>query len=185
MTDLPDPSLAPGCHGQALTFDTDAPECQGCPFQAGCHAASAANLQAFQVERTIIQPGEAPRLLRQRAARKTAAPAAPAPAATLTPSLPVKVRELVARVNASGLQVGASLRAGVNPFDKPAWLRVASHLLLRVETGFDRKTLSLALQKTLAWEKATADSYAGQAFHLFPALGAAREVNGRLIIARD
>lgn len=173
----PRPDLAPGCFASALAYRDDAAECTGCPFSAECAPASSARMAQLRAElglEGMVGPG------RKRVV-KAASPAATGFVATL----PKKVQALVEQIDKKGLKVGDALRAGTNPFDKPAFLRVAAHLLLKLPGGVDRNVLRAALQHKLGWSYETANSHAAQVFHLMPALGVAEDRNGKMILKKD
>jgi hypothetical protein len=176
MTSRPDLSLAPGCFGWALAFNPETNECKACPFASSCEPA--ANLAHAKLCADLGVKGLV-KLPPARARRQ-----AEIAAEGLTTALPLKVQALVATIERRGLKVGESLRAGKNPFASPAFLRVASHLLLKLPGGIDRRTLSMALQHKLEWGEATANAHASQVFSLLPALGAATVMNGKLRISQ-
>ena len=171
--------LRPGCFGFALAYRDDAAECLSCPFSGECAAVSAAQLARRRAE-LGIKPKE---IVKQ--APRPVAPVEAHATAVLTEGLPKKVEELLQRLDRDGIRVTEALARRENPFtSSPAFLRVACHLLLNLSTGFDRKTLKLALTKKLGWSEGTAAAHATQAFQALSALGAATEENGRLILRK-
>ncbi|TXN07949.1 hypothetical protein FV222_01560 [Methylobacterium sp. WL103] len=179
MTDL---SLAPGCYGFALSFKAGSPECSTCPFAGQCEITGAEQLARRRLELGIT--------VREKRVRKPVAETEVAVAAigqVLTDTLPKKVDELIQRIEKAGIRVTEALREGRNPFlnEKPAFLRVACHLILHMPQGIDRKTLSIAFQKKLNWSEGTAAAHATQAFQALSHLGAAHEANGRLTLSRN
>lgn len=175
MTHCPDLTLAPGCFGWALAFNPDTNECKACPFAAQCSPAADAALVKLRESTGVPTLSKLPPARARRQAEVAAIGMAPA--------LPVKVQALVDVIERKGLKVGESLRAGMNPFDKPAFLRVAAHLLLKLPGGLDRRTLSMALQHKLEWGEATANAHASQVFALLPAIGAGVVMNGKMRIS--
>jgi hypothetical protein len=170
------PDLAPGCFGSALAFKEESSECAGCPFQTACAPVSCRRLEKLRAELGLTDLVSKPRTtVRSRQHAHSAADG------DLTTVLPKKVQALLERIEARGINVGAALRDGKNPFERPAFLKVAAHLLLRLPNGFDRSTLRMALQHKLEWSEQTAASHASQVFHVLQALGVAKEVNGRLM----
>lgn len=172
--------LRPGCFGGALTHQPDDSACKDCEFAAGCAPASAESLTRLRAALHITVETKTP----ARKASRTPAPER-GDSAALVGELPLKVRQLVERIERKGVKVGDSLRAGINPFDTPVFLKVAAHLLLKLPGGFDRNTLRAALMHKFGWAEQTTASHVGQIFHLLPALGAAVEMNGRLLLKKD
>lgn len=175
MTDL---ALAPGCYGFALSFKEGSPECSTCPFAGRCAVIGAEQLARRRLELGIT--------VREKRAPKAAVKVA-AIGQVLTDTLPKKVEEVLQRIEAAGIRVTEALREGRNPFlnEKPAFLRVACHLILHMPQGIDRKTLALAFQKKLNWSEGTAAAHATQAFQALSHLGAAHDNNGRLTLTRN
>lgn len=179
MTGTPNLDLAPGCYGSALAFNDEAPECKGCPFRGACAPVSADRLAKLREELNLTEIAATSSTRRIKKAEKVE------DGGSMMTTLPKKVQALVDQIDKKGIKVSESLRTGKNPFDKPAFLKVAAHLLLRMPGGFDRHLLRAALQHKFGWSEGTATAHVGQIFALMPALGAAIERNGKLILKKD
>jgi hypothetical protein len=177
LTYHPEPSMAPGCYGSALTYREGSQECSSCPFAAQC--------QPLHEERLAS--------LRERLGIKNVAPRKPMAnrthiehllsAAEMT--LPKKVVDLITRIDKAGIKVTESLREGKNPFETtPRFMRVVCHVLLHLPGGINRRTLTTALARKLEWTEGTASAHAAQAAHALVALGAAEEIDGILKLKR-
>ncbi len=177
---LPDHAHAPGCFGSALTYREGTPECSTCEFAANCAPVSQQRLMRLR-ERYGVQIGTKRQRDRAKAVEIVAFP--PEVPAEVALTLPVKVRELLARIEKHGIRVTAALREGKNPFawDKLAFLYVACFLLLRRgRHGVDLKELTLAFKQKLDWNAGTAAAHVSQTVQALKALGAADFENGRL-----
>ena len=173
MTELA-PDLAPGCFGSAIACVPDNAECRSYPFASLCEPQSR-ETRAKPFERLGIAPKpEKPRVVRPRPERGAA-----------MMGLPKKVEELLARIDRAGIKVTEALARGENPFTAtPAFLRVTCHLLLRIPAGISRDDLRMALMTKLNWTHGTAAAHAVQAAQALVALGAAVEINGKLMLKR-
>lgn len=163
-----DETQAPGCYGSALTFDVGSAECSQCMFASQCGPKSEARMRYLREKLQLPMPkikSKAPVDVQARAVEM---------------SLPKKVVELLERIERAGIRVTESLKAGHNPFIKPAFLRVTCHLLLHLKDGIDTPTLTTALARKLDWQTGTAAAHAIQARQALIALGTAEELNGRL-----
>ncbi|KAA5604349.1 hypothetical protein F1188_15925 [Roseospira marina] len=173
-----DSSLRPGCYGSVVAFDARAPECASCPFAEACGPLSAKHRKVLY-ERLGI--ADLPGVGAKRPKRKVEEPSG---SRALMPALPRKVQAIVDRIAEKGVDVGGELRAGRNPFSRNS-LKIAAHLLMRLDGGFDRDTLRTCLQTKLDWSEKTARAHVTQTFHLMPALGVAEVRNGRLVRTFD
>lgn len=170
MTDLPDTDLAPGCFASPLIFKEKAKECAECAFCSQCGPRAVARLAVLREHYGVKTKVEKP---------VTRAPLEEG-------ELPKKVRELIERVQRTGISIGAILRAGKNPFTaKPSFLKLACHLLIAFPNGVSRDNLRYAFQSKLNWTQGTATAHVLQAAQALIALDAAEEVDGRLMIKRN
>lgn len=159
---------APGCFASALTYKTEAPECQSCAFAAACGPRSQKKLAELRVKFGIVVP-------------ETKA------VADKGFTVPVKTAALLARIARLGVNVGETLAAGANPFvaKGPPFLALTCHLLIHLPRGLTRRELETALQTKLDWTRETAAAHALQAVQALVALGAADEIDGRIIRRTD
>lgn len=168
----PEVAHAPGCFGSALAFKEEDPQCQSCMFASDCKPRSQARLAALRAQYGIAEPKP-----------KVARPAIKiASGETLT--VPVKVAELIGRIERAGVSVTEAFAQGRNPFvSTPLFLRLFSHLLLRLPS-VTRPMLTTAFQTKLEWTPQTAASHTSLAVQTFLALGAIDDLNGQLTIRR-
>lgn len=160
-------TLAPGCFGFPMTYAEHSPECSPCPYAMDCKSSAQQRLAEMRAKFGIET--------------KAMTPAKPKRDPSGSSTLPKKVAEIVSRILAAGIRVQDALLRGENPFlSRPAFLRVACHLLIHIPDGFDRQTLRKAFEKKLNWTEGTASAHATQTFQVLKALGAAVEENGRL-----
>jgi hypothetical protein len=167
-----DQSLAPGCFGSPIIYKGDGPICSLCMFSATCAPRSQARRTALQAQFKI----------EVKSAQITIASRTPEVAPT--PALyPVKVVDLLERIERAGVTVTDKLRQGVNPFtNKPGFMRIACDMLLRATEGVKRTELCFALMTQLNWTSETAASHTSQAIHALTALGAITNENGRITL---
>ncbi len=182
MTASPDNPLAPGCFGSALGFNADARECASCAFVAECgpvaHRRRATLQQSLGFEIRLSPPKNPKPVVANENG------------GTMVAELPKKVRELMQRIENAGIKVVSSFAQNENPFPriegkKPHFLRIACHLLLRLENGVNRELLKTQLMKRLDWAEATAAAHVTQAVQTLVAYGVAVEINGRLTRKRN
>ena len=170
MTVSPNIELAPGCFAVPLIYKATAKECAECIFGSQCGPKAAARLAVLH-EHYGIKP---------KVASDRASPA------KTESGLPTKVEELVAKIQGTGIDIGRLLREKHNPFKtKPAFLKLACHLLLAIPAGISRENLRYSFQSKLNWTEGTAAAHVLQTVQALVALGAAEEFNGRLIIKRN
>lgn len=125
MIDLP-VEMAPGCFGSALAFKATDNVCTHCPFRAQCEPLHQINRARLQARFGIVAPPP------KRMKAAAAAPVDPAPVLKASQ----RYEALLARLNAGGFNVVATLQAGQNPFARPdagdlRELLVACALLLK------------------------------------------------------
>lgn len=167
----PSLSLAPGCFGLAMTYRATARECAVCPFANACAPLAESNLIALRAELGIVTPPSA-------ADRKGVARDKDA-----TPTLPKKVAAHIERLNRVGIKVAEALASGENPFSvnqRPAFLRIACHLLLKLKQGVSRDLLIQCFMQRLQHAPETAAAHAKQTVQILEAIGVARERDGLL-----
>lgn len=165
----------PGCYGSALTYQEDSPVCRQCPYAQNC-----APLSIASSERIRLKFGHA---IKKPAAKK---PKAAPVKVGLVPVLSAHVQNVLAFLEDSKVVVTEALRDGRNPIkEKPLFLRVACHMLLRTTNGLDRATLSQGLIQAMKCTPREAEAYAFNAFQVLIALGALQEVEGRYWIKKD
>lgn len=162
MTDSEFPH-APGCFASALTYKPAAPECQTCAFAAACGPRSEKKLAELRVKFGIVAPD-----------KKTVSDKGF--------TVPVKTAALLARIARLGVNVADALADGINPFvgKGPAFMALTCHLLIRLP-GLTRRELEESLEKKLGWTRETAISHTLQAVQALVAMGAADEIEGRII----
>lgn len=173
------PDFAPGCFGLGMVYQPGGKECVRCPFQSQCAPLAEQNLVLVR-EKLGIKP--------KPGAVNRPRPATPTPHPTgFTPTLPKKVIELLGRIERAGIKVTEALRRGENPFtDKPAFMRITCHLLLRLSGNQIRMDLlQTALESKLEWSPGTAAAHALQAAQALEALGVATRSNGVLRLKMD
>lgn len=170
-----DHELAPGCFGSALTFQDNSPVCQQCPFAAACAPKSIASYERIAIKLGIKD-------------KKRAKPVSkPEPEGQkLVPTLPKKVLEIIGWLERKKVVITGPLRAGINPIsERPAFLRVACHLLIKSKSGVDHGMLKMAFKKMFDWNDHSADCYARMAIQVLSAVGAISLNGERYIIARE
>jgi len=169
-------ALAPGCYGSPMSYGDDIQECRSCPFAESCKPESERRRNLLREKLGVEFRGTRPK--RPKPERE--------PGAALTTGLPVKVEALLRRIEKAGIKVTEKLAKGENPFPENSigFLRVTCHLLLHLETGLTREQLRMALMKKLNWTQGTAAAHAIQACQVLTALGAAVELNGRIMLKR-
>lgn len=166
MTEL-DPSLAPGCYGSALIHRPETPECRTCAFKASCGPLAAISLANLRAKYGVSVAPPKP---------KVEKPQVTAGAET---GLPAKVQQMIERIERAGISVTDKLARGENPFTaKPAFLRVACHLFLRLPNGISREQLTEAFMVKMNWTKGTAQPHAAIATQMLVAMGALEHANG-------
>lgn len=172
MADIP--PFSPGCFGSALAYQDDHAVCQGCVFQAQCKPVHEENIQALRERFGITKPAK------QASIRKKIAGDG-----ELT--LPKKVQEIVDRLDQSALNVVGKLQAGENPFEPTNlnFLKVACHLLVRMNKPLGRPFLAAALMVKLGWQQETADAHARMAFQVLSHVGAVDEREGSISIRKS
>lgn len=173
MTYSPAEPDAPGCFGSALAYKVDGVECASCPFAGKCGPVAEARLEALRAKLGITA-------LRHSRRRTVVTEEQHAAGAMIAPP-PKKVVELLDKIERSGIRVGEAFGRRQNPFlHSFPFLRVAAHLLLRIESGVTKENVRYALMKSLGWSEGTAAAHTTQAFQTFIALGVAEEFQNRL-----
>lgn len=173
MEHVPDISHAPGCFGSAMTFSEEAAECRGCIFAGKCAPQSHERRQAMRV-RLGLEPEPAPKRITQKRT------------AEMTGGLPKKVAALLERFEKTGIKITDALRANRNPFEdqRPVFMRLTCHLLLRLPDGFSRMNLMTAFQRKLNWSEGTASAHVSQAIAVLTALDLIENLNGTIKLKR-
>lgn len=164
MTDVP--YLAPGCFGSAIQY-RQGMVCDSCPFRKECEPAHAASLAALREKLGIKTPQV------DTNKRKEVDPA--------VAHLPVKVRDLLEKIQTCDKSVKSLMLMGQNPFSKDTlpFMMVTCHLVLNLkETPITQSVISEGLQKSMKWKKQTADSHSRMALRALDHLGAIKEVDG-------
>jgi hypothetical protein len=169
------PQFAPGCFGSALAFDENAPVCSVCTFKDQCGPVHELNLIALREKLGIRVKKRAPN-------RKEEPSAHPSPAMMLAK----KTQALVERIERSKIRVTEGFREGRNPFDNAGmqFMRIASHLLLKLKQPMSREVLAMALETKLNWSKGTADSHARMAMQALAYIGAVDVIDGAVTLRR-
>lgn len=174
MITKPDKYGAPGCYGTAMGFSTKSTECINCNFKPECEPLSAERLAKLRDDLGIKVPKKTPG--RKRNSRDSSQ-------SELVSDLPKKVAALIDRFDREGLKITESLKNRENPFVRnPKFMRIACHLLLNINKGFDRQTLTTAYMKSLDWSEGTAKAHVSQVFKVLTHLDAAVELNTMLRI---
>lgn len=169
----PELEHAPGCYGSALAYREGDPQCVSCPFVENCAPLSTERLALLRAEYGIKPP--------KREVKGS----------IVTPvgeqlSVPVKVMELIGRIERAGIAMKRDLMRGVNPFNsKPAFLRVACHLLLRIPQGVSRAQLTMAFAHKFEWSPETAMTHTSVAIQTLKAVGAIDDRDGKIILRRE
>lgn len=172
LTDI-DHTHAPGCFQSALMCIPESAECSTCVFVASCAPVSLAKRQALHARFGII-------------AKAPVKKVKPITQVVKGPVLVSKAAQsLIGSIERADLKVATLLRAGTNPFVKtPQFMRVSCHLLLRIANGVDRNTLVTAFMSKLNLLREDAMRRSAIAFEVLAALGAAEEINGRLVLKK-
>lgn len=167
---VPDLSHAPGCFASALMCRPGTAECDSCIFVARCAPLSEVKRATLHEKFGVVAKAPAPKKPRAPKKPKVEKPVMVSPAA----------QTLVERIEGAGLAVGDSLRQGVNPFNKPAFLKVACHLLLKRPEGLDPELLAAAFIHKLDCDPPRAAAQSVLAIEALTALGAIENHNSRL-----
>jgi hypothetical protein len=173
VTTQPDPTLAPGCFGGALTYNPDATECRSCMFANQCGPLSYEALCRLRKHLGKKPPEPFKQIDADDAIKDSKALA-----------VPRKINDHLERWERRGMAIAPALRAGKNPFSgkKPQWMSVACDALLAFQTGVTREMLTTALASNLQWTQETAAAHARHATQALKALGAIDETNGRITL---
>ena len=168
------PEFSPGCFGSALAFREDIPVCLSCNFREQCKPIHIDNLAKLREHYGIKVA--VPRIKR-------------APVVVSTDEsllrLPKKVRELVERIDRSSIRITENLMKGLNPFETEfPFMRVACHLLLRLDRPINQKLLSAAFMKKMNWLEGTADSHARMAIYILVHVGAVDHIDGQISLRK-
>ncbi|WP_276122599.1 hypothetical protein [Pararhizobium qamdonense] len=171
------PPFAPGCYGSALAFEETAPVCAVCKFAETCRPLHLSNLQILRERVGVKGKGS------KTAKNPLASEKPPASPAELT--VPKKVQALVEKLDSSNLCVTENFAKGVNPFTASAnFLRIAGHLLLKLNKPLDRQTLAYAFTAKLGWTEGTADSHARMTLQALTHIGAVNSIDGAVTLRR-
>lgn len=181
MTDIP--HFAPGCFGSALAFKEDDSVCMGCVFKAECQPIHLEARAALRARLGIKLPEEI----------KAARPAKPKveflDQSEAALALPVKVQELVDKLDRGGYDVVNKLQAGENPFGASLkFMKVAAHLLLgfaKANRPLDAEVLTTAFVKTLGWQESTAQAHTRMAIQALTHIGAVDNLQGKIVLRRS
>lgn len=169
----PEIDHAPGCYGSALAYKDGDPQCGSCPFAASCGPRATERLEVLRAQYGIVS--------RKRAVKGE----------ITTPggeqlAVPVKVMELIGRIERAGIAMKRDLARGVNPFrEKPAFLKVACHLLLRIPGGVSRAQMTMAFIHKFAWTPETAMSHTSVVVQTLKAISAVEDRDGKIILRRE
>lgn len=167
------PFNAPGCFGSALAFDPSTSFCSSCVFKGECEPVHTTNLIALRNKLGIKHKEEASRLVTKEPK-------------SINPALPAKVQALLDKIDEGGFNIVESLRRGVNPFqEKFQFLRVACHLLLKVQFPISRETLKMAFITKFNWAEDTAAHHVRMTFQLLEHVGAVTNNDGKISLKRD
>lgn len=171
---------APGCFGSALTYKGQSLECSTCFFALQCAPLHEQSLAKIRASLGIVLPAP-PRKMTPRTP-------VIANGASLVAVLPKKVELLLNYMNDKGIRVAESLKNKVNPFgatDRPAFMRIICHVLLRIQNGVPETLLRQALMTKLNWSEGTAVAHVTQARQVLLALNVARFQNGVLELKQN
>lgn len=171
MTKMDVPFLAPGCFGSALNFNASGMVCAACPFKADCEPAHQASLTALRSKLGIK--------VEEKKTTKSERVQVDEPEDRL--ALPKKVRQLLARIDRSDLNIVENIKAGFNPFkDVPSmrFMHIACHLVMNLDVPVNHKIISVGLMKSMGWSKGTADAHARMAAQALQHVGAIQNTDG-------
>lgn len=171
------PPFAPGCYGSALAFDGESPVCQSCKFAQTCKVLHMENLAELRNRMGVKSKRANAKPVVQQ---PTSAPAA------LT--VPKKVQEIVDKLERAKIRVTEGFAEGRNPFmalQGANFLKIAGHLLLKMDRPLDRQTLSFAYQQKLDFTEGTADSHARMAMQALIHIGAVHNIDGLIALRRS
>lgn len=168
--------LAPGCFGSALTYNASHPICSSCIFAAKCAPESLQRLENLRDQFGIKMPKRKTLPVSSQVTEE---------GLQMVGEVPVKVAEFLQRCDRSGIKITEALRQGRNPFEKkPAFMKLACHLLLNMPDGINLPTLKKVFIKKMEWTELTANSYTIQATQTLLAVGAARQEGLRLCLIK-
>lgn len=171
------PAFAPGCFGSALAFQKDHSICRDCKFSAECEPLHNENIKRLREELGIE---------RRSTMGSTAHPAS-RNVALAGSTLPKKVDEIVARIQAMGLDIAGKMRNGENPFSagNAKFLRVGALIFLRADFSVTTDLLSRLYVRKLECKANTAEAYARMALQIFDHFGAIEKSDGGYRIRRN
>lgn len=174
------PPFSPGCFGSALAFKKGDVACGGCKFAALCEPAHLEAQKALRERFNVQTTAEA---AAEKKAAKAANSATPTDPTALT--LPKKTQELIARLDKGNYDIVGSLKRGENPFGAAIpFMKLACHLLLRLQQPFSMKGLSTAYVTKFGWQQGTADAHARMAVQALTHIGAVKNTDGMISIRR-
>ena len=179
------PPFAPGCFGSALTFKGDDVACSGCIFRDQCEPAHKIALEELRTRLSITAPVTRTDAQAEQAAYKRAEREALIARDPEVMSLPVKVQDLVLRLDRGNFQIREKLAQGENPFvHRIPFMAIVAHLLLRMREPVDRHIISTCFVQKLNWQQGTADAHARMAIQLLTHIGAVDNMDGRISLRR-
>jgi hypothetical protein len=190
---------APGCLGSVQTFSFIAKACAACAHFEPCRSQVRERIASLPIRKDVrtelLNQHRAFDALRSHATGSTRTEEVKATVLggkreltaaekKIMASLPVKAQKQYARLVAGGYvpKVKSAVESRANPFDKEGfrYLHVAFAALL--EGGFTKKGLRERYMRELEWSEGTAFSHVSQIWHLLPAIGAAQEEAGMLVV---
>lgn len=180
MTDIP--HFAPGCFGSALAYKDEDSVCMGCVFKAQCQPIHLEARAALRARLGIKLPEEikAARPAVTKVEFKDQSPEALA--------LPIKVQELINKLDEGGYNVIENMRAGINPFGAAMkHMKIACHLLLRMplDKGIDQGLLTTMFVKHLGWAENTSAAQARQVVQALTHIGLVDNNQGTIFLRRS
>ena len=167
------PEFSPGCFGSALAYKDDEIVCRACTFRTACLPVHLENRLALQL-RMGLKP---------KAAAKPAVEAKSSDPARL--SLPVKVVDLLNRLDNGNFDIIGKMKRGENPLASGfPFMKIVCHLLMRYPGALNRQMLSSAFVSKLKWQENTAEAHARMAIQVLTHIGAVDNVDGNITLRR-
>lgn len=178
MTDIP--QFSPGCFGSAIAFKKNDVACGSCPFAALCEPAHLEAQKALRERHNVMTTVEANEAKKRAKVEKETVPVDPTAL-----SLPKKTQELLARLDRGNYDVVGHLQRGENPFGAAIpFMKLACHLLLRLNRPFSARGLSTAFETKFGWKHGTADAHARMAIQALTHIGAVDNADGMISIRK-
>lgn len=180
------PQFAPGCFGSAFGFKDNDTVCNGCVFREQCapahRLATAALRKSFGIQSLEERNEEKAAEIAERRRAQDEARLAADPGLL---SLPIKVQDLIARLDRGNYDVIGKLAAGLNPFaDTIPFLRIACHLLLHFDRPINKDLLVAAFSQKLDWKPNTAEAHARMTIMALTHIGAVDNQDGQITLRR-